>query len=116
MVYTDFQSPILNQLYDILAELQAQDKRSHCAKYLHTWKIKETKNRTKHQKNLHYIEYYLKIRRARKSEWQKELENSSCKLHYRESSIYEGVPFLDRYVNQIRRKFKIYINKRHQMT
>ena len=55
-VYTDSQSsiqsiaynkenyPIINQIYDILTELQAQDEKNlDCVKYLHTLKMKEAK-------------------------------------------------------------------------
>ena len=43
--------PILNQIYNIITELQAQDKR-----YLHTWELKE-KNRLSSKTNKKYARY-----------------------------------------------------------
>ena len=38
---------------------------------------------------LPYSDYYSTIRRARKSEWQREWENNSSKLHYIKPRIKE---------------------------
>ena len=71
---------ISNQIYDILAKLQAPA-------YIG---IKRNKKAAKQAidrsgiitTRLLYTDYYMTIRRARNSKWPNEWENSNSKLHY----------------------------------
>ena len=76
---------IVNQMYDILAELQAQDKNNTLCK------VNEDKDKVAKQAidmqgmtttKLSYTDYYLIIIRARNSKRQWGWKNSIKKLHY----------------------------------
>ena len=81
--------PTLNQIFDILAELNNQDKQIILCKIPTHIKTKENEKAAKQAidmsrittTKLLYTKYYLIIRRARNSECQKVLKNSSSKLH-----------------------------------
>ena len=98
--YNKENHPILNQIYNILAELQAQDKKiTLCKVSAHMGIIKneEADKATKQAidmprvttTRIPYTDYYLTIRRARNSKWQREWENCSSKLHYIKPHIEE---------------------------
>ena len=85
--------PILNQIYDILAELQNQGKQITICKVPAHIGVKGNEEANKAAKQaidipgmtttrLPYTDYYLTIRRARKSEWQRYWESINCRLHY----------------------------------
>ena len=112
VIYTDVQSsmqsieynkenhPILNQMYDILAELHEQDKKIILYKVPAHMGNKEYKKTDKLAKEaidlpgmttrrLPYTDYYPTIRRVRNSKWQREWENNYFKLHYIKPCIKE---------------------------
>ena len=112
VIYTDSQSSIqaiesnkenhliLNQIYDILADLQDQEKQiTLCKVPAHTG-VKRNEDADQAAKEatempglvttrLPYTDYYLTIRRARNSEWQREWENSTIKLRNIKPKIEE---------------------------
>ena len=76
---------------DILAELQAQDKNIILCKvsaHLEI-KVKESAKQANMYQELSQQDYYLTIRKAKNSEWQKEWKNSTSKLHYIKPRIKE---------------------------
>ena len=90
--------PILNQIYDILAELQNQGKQITICKVPAHIGVKENKEADRAEKQginipgmtamrLPYSDYYQTIRGARNSHWQTEWENSISKQHYIKSRI-----------------------------
>ena len=92
--------PILNQMYDILADLYKQGKKITLCKVPAHIVIKgnEEANKAAKQalympgmttKRLPYIDYLMTIRIARNSEWQRKWENNINKLHYIKSRIEE---------------------------
>ena len=92
--------PILNQIYDILAELQNQGKQITICKVPAHIGVKGNEQADKAAKQaieipgmttmrLPYSDYYQTIRRARNSEWQREWENNTSKLHYIKPRIEE---------------------------
>ena len=78
---------ILNQIYDIEAEFQNQDKQIILCKVAHTV-IKGNEGVHKVIKKaidmpkFYHIDYYLTNRRTRKFKWQREWENGTSKLHF----------------------------------
>ena len=87
--YNKENHPILNQIYNILVEFQAQNKKITLCKGPAYIRI----NGNEAEKEaidmpgmittrLPCTDYYLTIRRARNSKWQREWENCSNKLHY----------------------------------
>ena len=83
---------ILNQIYDILAELHKQGKQIFLFKVPAHIRIKGNEEADKAAKQaidipgmtttrLLHTDYYLTIRRAINSEWQRECENNTSKLH-----------------------------------
>ena len=103
VIYTDSQSsmqaiesnkenhPILNQIYDLLADLKEQKKQITLCKVPAHAGIKGNEEADKAAKEatdmpglittrLPYTDYYQTIRRARNSEWQREWEDSTSKL------------------------------------
>ena len=87
--------PILNPIYDILTELPNQGKQLTLCKVPAHIGVKG--NATKQAidipgmttTRLPNTNYYLTIRRARNSKWQREWENSTSKLHYIKPCIGE---------------------------
>ena len=85
--------PILNQINDVLAELHKQGKHIILFKIPAHIGIKGNKEADKAAKQtidlswmtairLPHTDYYLILRRARNTEWQRECENNTSKLHY----------------------------------
>ena len=85
--------PILNQIYGILVKFHSQEKQiTLCKVPAHTGiKGNEVADKAPKQvidmsemttTRLPHTDYYLFIRRARNSEWQREWENNTSKLHY----------------------------------
>ena len=92
--------PILIQIYDILAELRNQGKQITICKVPAHIGVKGNEKADKAAKqaidipgmtttSLPYTDYYQTIRRARNSEWQREWENNTSKLHYIKPRIEE---------------------------
>ena len=89
--------PILNQLYDLLTELKNLGKQIILCKVPAHTGIEEA-NKAANQAidipgitrtRLPYTDYYLTIRKARNSEWQREWINITSKLHYIKPRIEE---------------------------
>ena len=85
--------PILNQIYDILAELQNQGKQITICKVPAHIGVKRNEEADKAEKqsidmpgmittSLSHSDYYQTIRRAVNSKWQRECESSTSKPHY----------------------------------
>ena len=91
---------ILNQIYDIITELLNKGKQLTLCKIPAHIGVKGNEETGKAAKlaiymsgmtttRLLYTEYYLTIRRARNSEWEREWEKSTSKLYYIKPRIEE---------------------------